>query len=117
MAKRKNLFKFDTEKFKKIVKSKGYTLYKLSQDIGYSSSYLGNRVNFGEMPVTAAIVLENMYGIKREDYELKETPKFNPLDEADDGYICLDKKAFNSALANIITQAVYEGVKQALKEI
>lgn len=103
----------DFFKLKEVLHTRGRTLDRASQEIGYNRNYLASRKNLNEgLPNTAVILLEKVFGIMPEDYaptvyevEVIPTPTQGGESLPD-----------LSELYQTIYKAVYTAVKDALSE-
>lgn len=93
-------------KFYDSLERRGLKLTHCSVEMGFGRSTLGMAVATGRITPTQSILLEKLYGIKKEEYEaIEETKKKKPESKAD----------MNDFYKTIYT-AVYNAMKQAWKE-
>ena len=90
------------------IRAKGLTITGASKEMGFGKSTLGMAATQGYITYTQALLLEKMWNIKREDYEIveekpeEENPKETTLD--------MDK------LYRTIYSAVFNAMKQVWGE-
>lgn len=65
-------FQIDTSKLMHEINVRNLSLSQVDRDTGRCITYTSRALRRGKMAVTQAILLERMYGIKRDDYELVE---------------------------------------------
>ena len=91
--------KIDGEKLYSILKpimyDKNFNLSSLSEDLGYSKSYLSNCIRQNSTSTTTMGLLDAKYGIKKSTYIVEEEKK-------------------ESEVNNITTDLVYESVKNGI---
>ena len=73
-------FRIDAEKLQKEIKKRGLTQVEVSEGIYKSRGYIKNVISEGKITGQSAILLEQVYNIKRADYEYIE-PKTEQVTE------------------------------------
>lgn len=68
MAKKK-LVLVDRAKLYAELKKRGVTPSQAADEFGYAKNYIHNAASVGKLNETCAVLLERVYGIKREDYK------------------------------------------------
>lgn len=107
----RNVVLIDGERFKKEIYKKNRNLQMMSKELGYSRSYLAIAVHSGRLTESVVRMLDQIYGIPRERYEVKESV------ETDDEVAEIKESLDKDALYELIKRAVYEGVKKAWAEL
>ena len=66
-----NVLPIDRDKLRELIFSKG-NITDISEELGYSRTYLTQACRGRQITQTAALLLDNLYGIKYEDYKPEE---------------------------------------------
>ena len=109
MAKKK-LVLVDREKLYAELKKRGVTPSQAAEEFGYARNYIHNAACVGKMNETCAVLLERVYGIKREDYKPCNNV-VEPVSESKSNKFDYDK------LYQTIYAATYHAYRQALREV
>lgn len=100
--------KVDKTKFDDARKRRNLKITQMSMDMGYGKSNLGMMVSQGHFNPSTVVMLEALFGIKKEEYEVtEESPKTEEVKPSG-----LDM----NELYKTIYTAVFNAVKQAWKE-
>lgn len=131
-TKKTDALPYDGEKLRHQIESHNYTLCGLSDDLGYSRTYLGNMVNHNkgvtEIPRRVVRLLETV-GIHYDDYKPDPKPFMIDPVESDDPLpwemqdktitVKLDEEQLDyilEKLQGIVSAAIYSEVKKAWNE-
>jgi hypothetical protein len=108
MAKKKLVF-VDREKLYAELKKRGVTPSRAADEFGYARNYIHNAASVGKLNETCAVLLERVYGIKREDYKPcdKVVEPVEPVSESKSNKFDYDK------LYQTIYEATYNAYRQA----
>ena len=71
----------DADKLRGELKIRKLTTPKASTEMGYNSYFLTNSINRGTLSVPAVVLLDRLYGIKRESYEIVPAAEPEPEPE------------------------------------
>ena len=107
MAKKK-MFKVSKDRLYAELKKRGVSPTQVAESFGFSRHYIHNAVSAGWLNETCAVLLERVYGIKREAYEAVDVPVETAQPETKSDGIDHDK------LYQTIYTAVYHAYKQVL---
>ena len=110
MAKNRAMFQIDREKLYEALKKRGLRNTAVCADLGMSGSYLANCAHRGKITETSAVLLERLYNIKREEYQLVQEEPVIPAKTPDVAALDYDK------LYQTIYAAVYHAVKVVWSE-
>lgn len=69
MAKRLQVVKIDRRKFERAFKEHDVTYTEASRRLGFSDGYIAGRYYIGSIYANTAVLLDQFYGIKREEIE------------------------------------------------
>lgn len=101
--------KVDKARFDDARSRRGLKITQMSKDMGYGKSNLGMMVSQGYFNPNVVVVLEALFGIKKEEYELQEE---KPEKKEKKKETTLDM----NELYKTIYTAVFNAMKQAWKE-
>lgn len=123
--------KIDANKLRAEMKLRNLSSSKVSAEMGYGNYFLTKSINLGRLGLPAVVLLERMYNIKREDYEIVPAPEPAPEPEpapapepepAPNTFVRLtqtDRRLWQMTaddLYRIINAAAYAAFAAALKE-
>lgn len=100
----KLMVQINPDKFKKEIYRKNHNLSSMSEELGYSNSYLSLCVSEKRVPASVAKYLDSVLGIPQERYEEREEVETKT-------------EVNGNELYDVIYRAVYAAVKQAWKEV
>lgn len=106
MAKKKQ-FKVSKDRLYAELKKRGVSPTQAAESFGFSRHYIHNAVSAGWLNETCAVLLERVYGIKREAYEAVDAPVETAQSEIKSDGIDHDK------LYLTIYAATYHAYRQA----
>ena len=124
MASRNSGIKIDTEKFERMLKTRGLSKSELSLEMGYSRTLLTDHIRGGYTTMYVVNYLEKIYNIPRESYIIPE-PKPEPVQEQTSSETDLQDQMIFRLPADLITKdelheiirsAVYDAVSEAWRE-
>lgn len=76
-----SMLTIDRRAFEREFKRRDLSMAEVSRELGYHSGYLGNVLYTGRIRESVAVLLEKLYGIKRETIERKEEPEPVPVQQ------------------------------------
>jgi len=103
-----SMMKCDKAKLYAALRARNVTPSDAAREFGYGRHYLMNCASKGEMTETCAVLLDRVYGIKREEYEVKNEPLEIAQPEIKGGEINYDR------LYRVVYGAMYSAYKQVL---
>lgn len=103
-----NMIKIDKDRLYAELRKRGVRTADVSREFGFNPSYIANCADRGRVTNTTALLLERIYGIKREAYEAVDAPVEIAQPEIKSDGIDHDK------LYQTIYTAVYHAYKQVL---
>lgn len=74
-------FPIDRRAFEHEFKKRDLPMVEVSKELGYASGYLSNVLYSGAIRESVAVLLEKLYGIKRETIERKAEPDPVPVQQ------------------------------------
>ena len=112
-----NSFPISAEKFKTICREKNILYSDISRAIGYASNSISSALNAGYMNGVMIKGIENMFGIKYEEYAyippVEEKPEEKPVEQPEEKPVKMDMTRDNP-LYDTIKNAVIDGIMEAL---
>lgn len=105
----KNMIKVDKGRLYAELVKRGVKAADVSREFGFNPNYIANSANLGRVTNATVLLLDRVYGIKREAYEASEAPA-EVKEAAESDGIDYDK------LYQTIYAAVYHAVKKAWSE-
>ena len=109
-----NAFPISTSKFRKIVDEKGLNFKQIGEKLGYMSNSISSAINAGYMTSIMIKGLDNVYGIKYEEYayipeKTVEQPAEPPEEKPAQQTMIPD-----SALYDTVKAAVMDAINEAI---
>lgn len=74
-------FPIDRRAFEREFKRRNLLMIEVSKELGYAPGYLSNVLYTGAIRDSVAVLLDKLYGIKRETIERKEAPEPVPVQQ------------------------------------
>lgn len=84
----------DSDKLYGELRARKLTSYKVSVEMGYNPYFLKNSINRGSLCLPAVSILDRMWGIKRETYEVVPEPEPEPEPEPAPQFAPDEERAF-----------------------
>lgn len=84
MAKKVKKKSIDKELFSKAMKKRGIVIQRISEELGYDSAYIQHYIVKRELPEPVVNYLEKGYGVKYEEYALKQIPEENTVEKSNE---------------------------------
>lgn len=76
-----SMLTIDRRAFEREFKRRDLPMAEVSKELGYAPGYLSNVLYTGRIRESVAVLLEKLYGIKRETIERKEEPEPVPVQQ------------------------------------
>lgn len=76
-----SMFQINRRAFEQEFKRRDLLMSEVSKELGYAPGYLSNVLYTGRIRESVAVLLEKLYGIKRETIERKEEPEPVPVQQ------------------------------------
>lgn len=110
MGRKTNMQRIDSSKLRAELKQRGLAMKEASEIMGFSITYIKNRLDIGTMPEPSIKLIEHCFGIKPEKYVVKEEKPVESAEKVEKVELVFD----HEALYKIINNAVYNAVYRAL---
>lgn len=68
----RNAVMIDRDKLKREFAKRGILANDVSRELGYGRNYLSSAMGIGKLRESVVVLLDRLYGIKRESYEITE---------------------------------------------
>ena len=110
------------EALNRVTESTGKYINRISQDIGYSSSYLSQVMSpsGGVISKSAVFMLERVFGIARDVYVIEDEVQVEmpvQAEEKKDNTLSITLNIDTDKLYQLVFTAAFEAAKKAYKEI
>lgn len=76
-----SMFQINRRAFEQEFKRRDLPMIEVSKELGYAPGYLSNVLYTGRIRESVAVLLEKLYGIKRETIERREEPEPVPVQQ------------------------------------